>query len=103
MNRVEFKVSTKKKSGCKEVKAEKAKRDSKTIAAVFTLDTSKCNLWWIILVSVLGGILLIGILILILLVPSAIGPTQNPAILEKADCEGDDESLNYQNLPIKLV
>ena len=48
------------KSGCKKVKSVKSANDS-TFGAVFTLDSSSCNVWWIVLVSVLGGVILIGL------------------------------------------
>lgn len=60
-------VRTKTKSkGCKQLKTSTV-ADSKTLSATFKIDTSRCNLWWIILASVLGGLLLIGIVIVALL------------------------------------
>lgn len=56
-----------KKSGCKKVKVEKTTRNdsSKTsISAVFTIDSSGCNVWWIALVSTIGGVIIIGAIIL---------------------------------------
>ena len=37
-----------------------------TLSAVFKLDSSKCNVWWIVLVSVLGGIALLVIIVVLL-------------------------------------
>lgn len=70
LNKLGLSISSRFKSSCKKVKAEKVKNgsSSKTFSAVFTLDTSKCNLWWIILVSVIGGILLIATIVIVLLV-----------------------------------
>lgn len=64
---VELKIKTK-ESGCKKVKSQRQQsNEKKTLSALFTLDTSKCNLWWIILVSVLGGLILLGAIIFALL------------------------------------
>lgn len=59
------------KSGCKKVKSVKSANES-TFGAVFTLDSSSCNTWWIILVSVIGGVVLLalGFGLLVAFVPS---------------------------------
>jgi hypothetical protein len=56
---------------CRKIKSTNAKESQSesggyALNAVFKVDSSRCNRWWIILVSVLGGILLL-ILIIVLL------------------------------------
>jgi predicted outer membrane repeat protein len=41
-------------------------RTTNTLAATFQVSTSKCNLWWIILVSVLGGVILACLVFLVI-------------------------------------
>lgn len=53
--------------GCKKV-VVKTKATANTLGAVFRLDNSKCNLWWIILASVLGGLVALALIIFVLLV-----------------------------------
>ena len=56
------------KSGCKKVKTQKVVSESgSTLSALFTLDRSGCNTWWIILVSVICGVILIAIIVVVLL------------------------------------
>ena len=56
------------KSGCKKVKTQKVVSESgSTLSALFTLDRSGCNTWWIILVSVICGLILVGIIAVVLL------------------------------------
>ena len=56
------------KSGCKKVKTQKVVSESgSTLSALFTLDNSDCNRWWIILVSVICGLILVGIIAVVLL------------------------------------
>ena len=57
--------------GCKRVKTQTENRGN-SLGVVFTLDTSKCNHWWIILVSVIGGVLLLVLIfaLLVAFVPS---------------------------------
>ena len=46
---------------CKKVNAEKVlSADGNTMSALFTVSSSGCNTWWIILVSVVVGVVLIG-------------------------------------------
>lgn len=68
LNNVNLIVSSK-SSGCKKVKAQKVvSSDGTTMGAYFTLDKSGCsNTWWIILVSVICGIVFIGVVIFALL------------------------------------
>ena len=48
-------------SGCKKVRTEKAiSSDGKSLGAYFTLDSSGCNRWWIIMVSVVCAVVLVG-------------------------------------------
>lgn len=55
------------KKSCKEVKVKKddERSSSQTLAVLFSIDNSKCNTKWIILGSVLGGVVLI-LLVLVL-------------------------------------
>lgn len=48
-------------SGCKKIKSEKAKSEAFALSAVFTVDSSSCNVWWIIVVSIVGVLLVVGI------------------------------------------
>ena len=49
------------KGSCKKVKTEKVLSDEgNTLGAFFTLDSSGCNLWWIILVSVIAAVIFLG-------------------------------------------
>lgn len=60
-------------SGCKRVHV-KTISSSGTLSALFNIDSSKCNTWWIILVSVVCGVIVLTAIILALvisLVPSA--------------------------------
>jgi hypothetical protein len=56
-----------KSKSCKKVKAvtnEDSNRE--TLSVTFRLDSSKCRIWWIVLASVLGGVVLIAAVIAIL-------------------------------------
>ena len=59
-------VSSKVKT-CKQVKVDKVS-NSLGLAATFSLNTSKCNVWWIILVSVLCGLILVAIIVVVIVV-----------------------------------
>lgn len=65
------KIDAKLKS-CQTIKARLEARTS-GIVALFDISDSKCNLWWIILVSVIGGVLLIALILVLVftLIPSA--------------------------------
>lgn len=52
---------------CKTIKTNRLSTAS-TMAATFTVSTSKCNVWWIVLVSVLCGVVLLALIVLIVLV-----------------------------------
>ena len=53
---------------CKKVNAEKVlSADGKTMSSLFTVSSSGCNTWWIILVSVVVGVIIISTAILALL------------------------------------
>lgn len=69
LDRINVVAKLKAKDSCKRVKVTKKKTDanSKTLSVIFSLDNSKCNLWWIILASVLAGLLVIAIIVVILL------------------------------------
>ena len=49
-------------SGCRKVKTEKVvSSDGNTFGAYFTMNASGCNTWWIILVSVICGVVILGV------------------------------------------
>lgn len=57
-----------KSGGCKKVKAQKVVSDNgSTLGAYFTLNKSSCNTWWIILVSVICGLILVAVIAVVLL------------------------------------
>lgn len=60
-------VDTKSVKSCKTVKADKI-TSSSSLSAAFTINSSKCNVWWIILVSVLCGLVLIAVIVVVVLV-----------------------------------
>ena len=48
--------------GCRKVKTEKVvSSDGNTFGAYFTVNSSGCNTWWIILVSVVCGVIVLGV------------------------------------------
>lgn len=50
---------------CRKVSVDKVvSTDGKTLSALFNIDSSGCNRWWIILVSVLAAVVLIGAIII---------------------------------------
>ena len=51
---------------CRSVSAVRDKSADTSLAVIFKVDRSKCDRWWIILVSVLGGVILL-VLIFVLL------------------------------------
>lgn len=53
-------------SSCKKAKARTVESNG-VISSLFTIDSSGCNRWWIILVSVICGLILILIIVLVLL------------------------------------
>lgn len=60
-------------SSCKKVKVQTISSSS-SLSGLFSIDSSKCNTWWIVLVSVLCGVILVTAIILVLLIlaiPSA--------------------------------
>ena len=52
---------------CKRIKTNKIDTTSGLIAT-FSITSSKCNLWWIILISVLAGLLIVAIIIVLIVV-----------------------------------
>jgi hypothetical protein len=59
-------IGDKPSKGCKKLETTE-ERTPHSLSAVFEVNSSRCNLWWIILVSVLGGVaLLVALLLLIL-------------------------------------
>lgn len=59
-------VDTKSIKSCKTIKTDQV--ESSGIVATFTVNSSKCNRWWIIVVSVVCGVVLIAIVIMVILV-----------------------------------
>lgn len=60
---------SKQPDSCQKVKVDQAKSSSEaSLVAVFTLDRSQCNLWWIILVPVLSGLVIIAVVATIVVV-----------------------------------
>lgn len=65
----ELKVIVKTKhSSCKKVRVDTSGSTRSTLSVAFKIDGGGCNTKWIILGSVLGGVLIIGIVIVVLLV-----------------------------------
>lgn len=60
-------VTVKTSGTCKKVNVKKIS-DAGTLGALFAVDSSGCKTWWIILVSVICGIILLAIIVLIILV-----------------------------------
>lgn len=52
-------------SSCKKLSTEKVVTGG-TLSGFFTVDSSGCNRWWIILVSVIAGVIVIGVAIVII-------------------------------------
>ena len=81
-------------STCRKVKASKTISNGQ-LSGIFTIDSSPCNTWWIILVSVICGVVVLGVLILVLLiifVPKvrfAVRPYSRPR---------DDKSVHQRNV-----
>lgn len=64
---------------CQKVKVDKAKSSSNSaLVAVFTLDRSQCNLWWIILVPVVCGLVVIAVIVTIVVVLHLKSKTMGP-------------------------
>lgn len=78
---------------CKKIKTD-AVGDSNGLVATFTLNGSGCNLWWIILASVLGGLVLIGVIVILVVftVLSRKKRRANRAALEKSNRRQDAHS-----------
>jgi hypothetical protein len=57
-------VSLSKKS-CKKVKVaiDSDQSSSKTLGVIFKIDSSKCKVWWIVVASVIGGLVLIVVVL----------------------------------------
>ena len=54
-------------STCRKVKSSKSVSNG-SLSGIFTIDSSSCNTWWIVLVSVICGVIVLGIVIFVLLV-----------------------------------
>lgn len=50
------------KSGCRKVKSERSS-EAFALSAIFTIDSSSCNIWWIVVVSVVGVLLIGGLVV----------------------------------------
>ena len=55
-------VDTSAIKSCKTIKTDKL-GDARGLSVTFTVNTSKCNVWWIVLVSVLCALALIGVVV----------------------------------------
>lgn len=67
LNLVTISASSK-AGGCKRVKVSNVSgKNSLSLRALFTIDKSRCNLWWIVLVSVIGGLILLSVITFVLL------------------------------------
>lgn len=64
-------VDTRSIKSCKKIKVDKI-ASSSGFAATFTVSNIGCNMWWIILVSVICGVILLAIIILVIL--AAVSP-----------------------------
>lgn len=51
---------------CRSLKVTKVSSDG-SLSGLFKLDSSRCNTWWIVLVSVLGGVIVLGVILVVLL------------------------------------
>lgn len=69
---VNIEVNSASKKKCEKVKAT-LESNGQVMTGVFKIDSSQCNIWWIVLVSVLGGVVLIVIALVLIftLVPAA--------------------------------
>lgn len=65
LNDVAISATLKGKS-CKKVSAQKV-ATSGSLAVLFSVSSSACNTWWIVLASVLGGLVVIGLIVVVLL------------------------------------
>lgn len=64
LNLSDVALSTKTSGSCKSVKADKlVSDDGKTLGAYFVLNSSRCNVWWIVLVSVIAGVVVLGLIV----------------------------------------
>lgn len=59
-------TATLKSKTCKKVSAQKV-ASTGTLSVLFSVDSSRCKVWWIVLASVLGGLVVIGVVVVILL------------------------------------
>lgn len=60
-------IKTRGNTGCKEVKVTRANTSTSSLAVLFSVDTTSCNLWWIILVSILGLLAISGLIIALII------------------------------------
>ena len=58
-----------KSSGCRKVKTEKVVSGN-TLGAYFTVNSSGCNTWWIVLVAVITGVVVIAVIIAVVSIVS---------------------------------
>ena len=57
-------IDTKSIDSCRTIKVDKV-ASSSGLSAVFTLNSSKCNVWWIVLISVLFFVALVSVIVVI--------------------------------------
>lgn len=55
-------------STCRRVTAATTPSTAGTLSAILSINTSRCNTWWIILVSVICGVIVVAVIIFVLLV-----------------------------------
>ena len=58
-------IDSSKTTSCRRASASKDSKSKSDLVAVFSIDDSKCNVWWIVLASVLGGVVIVVIIIAI--------------------------------------
>jgi predicted outer membrane repeat protein len=59
-------VEGKPKRSCKRIESQ-AIREGGTLSATLRVNSSKCNVWWIALVSTLGGLIIVVVIIIVVL------------------------------------
>lgn len=53
-------------TGCKKVSVQNAKTSSNTLVGLFTVDSSDCNIWWIVVITI-GAVVIVVIAIILLM------------------------------------
>lgn len=67
-----FEITSRNKKSCERLSGS-ASSSGETLTATFRLDSSRCNVWWIVLIAIVGGVILIVVVLILIfsLVPSA--------------------------------